>query len=341
MNAFDFDDSAPLPPRAGTASRRGKDAKVLWATAIVFVLIGGALAFLASRDRRPPSPREPQPPSPPTVNRSETERLTVMPRMVFRPPTPEEVQFREEHERRLKAAMTRPPEAVPALDFKNIDPEPLHSAFVVPKKDAKTGFVVGGRNSSALIRTLTEMNGRTIADLESDMRPEFPNETPHRSGSGFLKIDQNLLEVLAADNDYVLGTLKLTHQDLARPLKAMFAAGRWLEKIRPDGWPRRDADWLDSYTRMRRLDGPVFYFHGRRFRLVYTAFKGDQDSPFLDDTRTNKDVILANLETGKMLKYSLLVPEMIERYGFYEGPDTPYRVDPKDIVEVLDFLRPS
>jgi hypothetical protein len=30
---------------------------------------------------------------------------------------------------------------------------------------------------------------------------------------------------------------------------------------------------------------------------------------------------------------------MVERYGFYEGKGTPYRVEPKQIVEVLDFLK--
>ena len=34
-----------------------------------------------------------------------------------------------------------------------------------------------------------------------------------------------------------------------------------------------------------------------------------------------------------------VVPDMIERYGFYEGKGTPYRVDPKKIVEVFDFLK--
>ena len=34
-----------------------------------------------------------------------------------------------------------------------------------------------------------------------------------------------------------------------------------------------------------------------------------------------------------------LVPLMIERYGFYEGTGTPYRVDPQQILKVLDFLK--
>ena len=48
---------------------------------------------------------------------------------------------------------------------------------------------------------------------------------------------------------------------------------------------------------------------------------------------------MSNLDNGKHLKFSFLVPLMIERYGFYEGRGTPYRVDPRQIVEVLDFLK--
>jgi hypothetical protein len=47
---------------------------------------------------------------------------------------------------------------------------------------------------------------------------------------------------------------------------------------------------------------------------------------------------VTNLETDKKLQFSLLVPHMIERYGFYEGQGTRYRVEPAQILAVLDFL---
>ena len=49
--------------------------------------------------------------------------------------------------------------------------------------------------------------------------------------------------------------------------------------------------------------------------------------------------MVTNLETGVSLSYSLLVPQMIERYGFYEGKGTPYRVEPSTVLEVFDFLQ--
>jgi hypothetical protein len=32
---------------------------------------------------------------------------------------------------------------------------------------------------------------------------------------------------------------------------------------------------------------------------------------------------------------------MIERYGFYEGKGLRYRVEPAQILEVFDFLKPA
>ncbi len=202
-------------------------------------------------------------------------------------------------------------------DLKDLDPN-LHPELrpVPPMKDPATGFIVGGRNATSLIKGLTHINGRTIAELEEDMRPENPNVTAWRSRAGFLGPDEGLLDIMAEDNRFVVEELGLTHQALARPLLVMGIAG-----------------------------GSTFHprtirYHGKRFRVAVTIYRGSQVSPFRDKTATYKDATVENLETGKFLEYSLLVPQMIERYGFYEGKGTPYRVEPRKIVEVFDFLLP-
>jgi hypothetical protein len=176
---------------------------------------------------------------------------------------------------------------------------------VEPKKEAKTGFVVGGKNDTALIKKLTEINGLTIAELEKKMRPKALSKV------GFLGVEENLLDVLAADNALVVDQMGLTHQDLAWHLRVLAAAG----------------------------DNEALAYEGRKFKIAVGTAKNFIDSPFADGTKTNTDVKLHNLDNGKKLQYSLLVPLMIERYGFYEGQDTPFRVDPKQVVEVLDFLK--
>ena len=45
------------------------------------------------------------------------------------------------------------------------------------------------------------------------------------------------------------------------------------------------------------------------------------------------------LDNAKSIRYGLLVPFMVERYGFYEGKGTPYRVEPRQVIEVFDFVQ--
>jgi hypothetical protein len=198
-------------------------------------------------------------------------------------------------------------------DYTKVDLESLGIKPVVPKKDGKTGFVVGGKNATSLIAKLPEIAGRPIADLEKDMRPGA------LSGKGFLGRDERLLDVLAADNRLVVDRLGLSHQDLALHLHVLGAlAGK------------------------HGATKPVeIAYHGRKLRLKATFSRGFQTSPFQDGTKTNCNAMMENLGNGKRLGYSLLVPYMIERYGFYEGKGTPYRVDPGKVLEVLDFLAPA
>ncbi len=190
------------------------------------------------------------------------------------------------------------------------DVEKKHPEFKAAT-DQKTGFVVGGKNSSELIRNLTEINGISIPDLEESMRPKG------LSTAGFLGKDERLLDVMAADNDWVLG-VGLTHQELARHLYTFYRIS--LAAAEPPE------------------ESEVFTYRGVRFTTVVQTMDGFQDSPFKDGTKTNSDVFLKNVDNGKTLAFSPLVPLMVERYGFYEGHGTSYRVDPKDIVDVLTFL---
>jgi hypothetical protein len=197
------------------------------------------------------------------------------------------------------------------IDFTEATLNDLRIKPFEPRKDANSGFIVGGKNPTALIEKLEQINGRPIGDLEHDMRPGANAKAA--SDKGFLGSDEHLLKVLAADNETVVERLKLTHQTLAIHLLAVAAI-------------------------CEKTKGLPFVYHGRRFKVTVRYSRGFQLCPFHDDTKTNAEATIENLDNGKKLEYSLLVPLMIERYGFYEGKGTPYRVDPERIVEVFDFL---
>jgi hypothetical protein len=215
--------------------------------------------------------------------------------------------------------------ADPPKDYKDLDPASLGVKPVPEKKDPRTGFAVGGKNPTELVKVLREINGRTVAELEADMRPGAESEVG--SDKGFLGADERLLDVLAADNAYVLDELGLTHQELGRHLRVLAAIA--LKRLG------------EAQKAGRSFPADPFTYHGRRFTVELLFSRGYQLSPFKDGTKTDTEVRLTNTDTGKKLKYSLLVPDMIERYGFYEGTGTSYRVDPRDIVAVLDFLKPK
>jgi hypothetical protein len=112
----------------------------------------------------------------------------------------------------------------------------------------------------------------------------------------------------------VVDQLGWTHQDLAKHLRALGEASS-------------------------RAPGKEFRYQGRRFKGSVRYSKWYQASPFRDGTITNAATIIDNLDSDQRLEFSLLMPDLIERYGFYEGKGTPYRLEPRKIVEFLDFLK--
>lgn len=146
------------------------------------------------------------------------------------------------------------------------------------------------------------------------MRPG--NKDERGSVSGFLGEDEKLLDVLVADNEFVRQQ-GLTHRQLAIPLLHI----------------------SQRAVGMMKTGRPPFEFEhgGINWRVNFTYSRGYQYSPFGDGTRTQCDFTITNLENEKSLEFSGLVPLMIERYGFYEGKGTPYRVEPAEIIELLNL----
>jgi len=177
-----------------------------------------------------------------------------------------------------------------------------------PRTDETTGFAYYEVNSTDSIKNLAELNGISIAELEQNMRPSA------FSIAGFLGPNESLLDVMAADNKWVLQQ-GLTHQTLANALYYMLGVA------------------------FRRIDGEDIIFHGQHYKVTYNRYSGgSQYSPFRDHLETHRDINVTNLENGKSIEFSGMLPDLIAKYGFYEGQGTRYRLSPQQIVEVFDFL---
>lgn len=227
-----------------------------------------------------------------------------------------------------------------ATDISRLTAQDLGFEFRTPYTEPDTGFNVGGVNSTDAIRELTSLNGIPIEDLEKQMRPGAPPDIydsnaswppDYGSHAGFLGDDEGLLEVLAADNASVVDELKLTHQELARPLLLI---GYYAQHVNAEYDLHAQSVNEDSFPGAPMLG---VRYGGCRLKIGVLSWGGTQWSPFRDETFTYSDVWAQNVRTGKTLRYSLLVPHMIERYGFYEGHGTSYRVDPRDIIELLEL----
>lgn len=191
-----------------------------------------------------------------------------------------------------------------AKDVSELTPDEI--GYELATQSDENGFVIAGRNETEAVRTIESLNGVSLEELENLMRPG--TYKPGGSESGFLGADEHLIDVLVADNERIVDQWGLTHQQIARPL-------------------------LDLGYLARSHDVPLVHYRGGLYLLSSVSFAGVQESPFGDDTQTNTDVTIWNLKNGASISYSLLVPHMIHRYGFYEGHGTSYRVDPAQVVK--------
>lgn len=128
---------------------------------------------------------------------------------------------------------------------------------------------------------------------------------------GFLGADaRNLVDILTADEGGV-ARLGLTHQDIARRMIALRDAG---------------TAGLGEF-----IDAPP------HFEVRVDSVRGMLPCPFGDPgifPKTNTTV--RNTGSGREITYTDLHIHMIGSHGFYEGWGSQFRLEPRDLAEVLE-----
>jgi len=207
---------------------------------------------------------------------------------------------------------------------RELSPQELKVESYSPHPDTSTPeFMVGGVNSTELIRSITAFNGRPLADIEKDMRPTKNGDMAKTSVAGFLGADESLVDVLAQDNDFVRG-LGLTHEDMAFPLK-------YIRRFYELGFGKSRA--------ISGIKDTYFTLGGNKYQLTTTQNLGSQGSPFRDGTFASSIFSVKNLSNGESISGSMLHTDMIERWGFYEGKGTSFRLEPEAILKVFPYLQ--
>lgn len=130
------------------------------------------------------------------------------------------------------------------------------------------------------------------------------------SAEGFLGNDQRPVDEIIADDMRTLDRMGLSLDQIGRALRAAYEAARnsfgAQEEIRP---------------------GVIAVFHEARGRIP---------SPFRDGTTFEKgEVVVKDRASGQELVLTSLGIALIERYGFFQGKGSRYRIDPAVAVQVL------
>lgn len=168
-----------------------------------------------------------------------------------------------------------------------------------------------------------------IKKLEERMHPGKHSE------GGFLGPKESLEEILKEDDETV-ARLGFEHRQIAAALDHFltfgFQGSRKLNKH------------LDSRMDLNR---PIVLFGGT-YAIEINMYDGHQDCPWGctkdQDGRHGLsmygglDATVTNQKTGEKLKFPGLIIHLISDHHFYEGKESPYRVDPRKVVTFFELV---
>lgn len=95
----------------------------------------------------------------------------------------------------------------------------------------------------------------------------------------------------------------------------------------------------------RALERPEYTPNGRSratvddFQVTWEQYRGFQECPWgcaHEPQWASIDFVLENRRTGKRLSGPGLIAHLIAEHNFFEGHESPYRVDPREVIEVLE-----
>lgn len=168
-----------------------------------------------------------------------------------------------------------------------------------------------------------------IVEIEKRMRPGVA------SRAGFLGASESLLERLRTDDEW-LRLRGITHEQIADRLETMIGLFLRAKALAPRG----------TVERMYEDAPRTFTIYGR-LQMMGVPFAGFQECPFDPGGSTSRrscgrgssDFAIARLGSEKWIPIPELAIHLIRDHHFFEG-DTPYRVDPAAVVDLLE-IRPN
>jgi hypothetical protein len=142
--------------------------------------------------------------------------------------------------------------------------------------------------------------------VEKQMRPG------EISSIGFLGNDERSLAEILLDDGHTVTSLYLDHQTIANRMQELTDKGR-----EGFGNPVLVDDFLE---------------------VTVEDSRGTIACPFMHMGMYPKEnVRVVNKKTGEEIRWTALNIHMIKEHGFYEGKGSPFRIEPLDLIRVLEL----
>jgi hypothetical protein len=187
----------------------------------------------------------------------------------------------------------------------------------------------------------------SISELEKRMRPGA------YSGGGFLGQTESLEAVVTQDSQ-ALNTLGISHEQIAEALEdvlqcVMDRRHKLLrdnyEEYRRREWggPRPNLYGPESIPRFSGDNLPntdVGYVVGSHLQVFICQYRGLQECPWgcEYESWSSFNFLILNRQSGKAVTGPGLVVHLIRNHHFFEGLESPYRVNPVEVVQVLELV---
>lgn len=188
----------------------------------------------------------------------------------------------------------------------------------------------------------TESNRKQT--LEDKMRPGA------YSADGFLGTTESLENVIKQD-EQTLKELGITYKKLASELEKIVGK-TWEKECKHDKSQEHAGDSFKWYQKARTQSLPLVLspenlpsrdignIHNK-FQVFFMAFRGMQDCPWdcqLNNTWSSFDFLLINRKSSECLFAPGLIIHLIREHHFFEGNESPYRVEPSRLARVLGLV---
>ena len=183
-----------------------------------------------------------------------------------------------------------------------------------------------------------------VAELERRMRPGA------WSDCGFLGETESLNDVLVRDES-TLSELGVTCDELAERLSLLIkapAAGvpplsAGLLAFLREAYPSAEEEMQAVRAMVVQRFGSLEYADSGsarvagRYEIELTTYLGYMDCPWGDREHASTDWRIRNTARDLELRGPTLITHLISEHSFFEGPASPYRVEPRALTELLEL----